>query len=90
MIFGDVKNSWPSTNREVFDLVMDGKLSVRRADACSVKYRGAAIISIVETCRRLSLPLHDYLGSALPDDASQIAALLTYCANSSEHSTSRF
>jgi hypothetical protein len=29
--------------------------------------RVAAIISIVETCRRLSLPLRDYLGSVLPD-----------------------
>jgi hypothetical protein len=28
--------------------------------------RVAAIISIVETCRRLSLPLRDYLGSVLP------------------------
>jgi hypothetical protein len=28
--------------------------------------RVAAIISIVETCRRLSLPVRDYLGSVLP------------------------
>jgi hypothetical protein len=28
--------------------------------------RVAAIISIVETCRRLSLPIRDYLGSVLP------------------------
>src|ERR1700730_13224207 len=28
--------------------------------------RVAAIISIVDTCRRLSLPLRDYLGSVLP------------------------
>ena len=28
--------------------------------------RVAAIISIVETCRRLGLPLRDYLGSVLP------------------------
>ena len=26
----------------------------------------SAIISIVETCRRLSLPVRDYLGSVLP------------------------
>ena len=28
--------------------------------------RVAAILSIVETCRRLSLPVRDYLGSVLP------------------------
>ena len=28
--------------------------------------RVAAIVSIVETCRRLSLPIRDYLGSVLP------------------------
>jgi hypothetical protein len=28
--------------------------------------RAAAILSIVETCRRLSLPVRDYLGSVLP------------------------
>jgi transposase len=28
--------------------------------------RVAAIISIVETCRRLNLPVRDYLGSVLP------------------------
>jgi transposase len=28
--------------------------------------RVAAVISIVETCRRLSLPVRDYLGSVLP------------------------
>ena len=28
--------------------------------------RVAAIISIVETCRRLSLPIRDYLASVLP------------------------
>src|SRR5689334_22938913 len=28
--------------------------------------RVAAILSIVETCRRLSLPVRDYLGSMLP------------------------
>jgi hypothetical protein len=28
--------------------------------------RVAAIISIVETCRRLSLPIRDYLSSVLP------------------------
>jgi transposase len=32
--------------------------------------RVAAIISIVETCRRLSLPLRDYLGSVLPGFAN--------------------
>src|ERR1700724_3282586 len=28
--------------------------------------RGAAIISVVETCRRLKIPVRDYLGSVLP------------------------
>jgi len=28
--------------------------------------RVAAIISVVETCRRLKIPLRDYLGSVLP------------------------
>jgi len=28
--------------------------------------RVAAIISVVETCRRLKIPVRDYLGSALP------------------------
>ena len=28
--------------------------------------RVAAIVSIVETCRRLKLPVRDYLGSVLP------------------------
>src|SRR5689334_12406094 len=28
--------------------------------------RVAAIVSIVETCRRLNLPIRDYLGSVLP------------------------
>jgi transposase len=28
--------------------------------------RVAAIVSVVETCRRLSLPIRDYLGSVLP------------------------
>jgi transposase len=28
--------------------------------------RVAAIISIVETCRRLKIPVRDYLGSVLP------------------------
>ena len=28
--------------------------------------RVAAIVSIVETCRRLKIPVHDYLGSVLP------------------------
>ena len=28
--------------------------------------RVAAIVSIVETCRRLKIPLRDYLGSVLP------------------------
>jgi transposase len=32
-------------------------------DACP---RVAAIVSIVETCRRLKIPLRDYLGSVLP------------------------
>ena len=28
--------------------------------------RVAAIVSIVETCRRLNVPIRDYLGSVLP------------------------
>ena len=32
--------------------------------------RVAAIISIVETCRRLSIPVRNYLGSILPGLAS--------------------
>jgi transposase len=42
--------------------------------------RVAAIISVVETCRRLSIPVRDYLGSVLPDLATfpinRIAQLL--------------
>jgi len=42
--------------------------------------RVAAIISIIETCPRLSLPLRDYLGSVLPglaDSPSTRVAELT-------------
>ena len=41
--------------------------------------RVAAILSIVETCRRLNIPVRDYLGSVLPGLANfpinQIAEL---------------
>jgi Transposase IS66 family len=44
--------------------------------------RVAAIISIVETCRRLSLPLRDYLGSVLPGLADFPIFLAIECPNS--------
>jgi hypothetical protein len=57
--------------------------------------RGAAIISVVDTCRRLKIPVRDYLGSVLPGLAdfpiSRIAELMpTAWANRTHRRRRRF
>ena len=47
-----------------------GRKNWRHVGSERVGPRVAAIISIVETCRRLSIPVRNYLGSILPDLAS--------------------
>jgi len=86
----DAANPFPGTSRELelsnnlaenaMRSVALGRRNWIHIGSEEAGRRVAAIVSIVETCRRLKIPIRDYLCSVLPDLAdspiNQIAAFI--------------